>query len=253
MTHSTSKSTDDSAISSLGELMRLEKERLADEEKGRLRAHEAKLAADQEAAARLVRLEEVQRQAAREAALERDLREKTVSARLDAEKAAILERERVSAIEAAREKTREKEREHELEVRRLELRAAAEKSPVAGLVGYALAFLVLVGAVGVHFGVTGPRADAKVAELSFLVSTNTVTVGLLKDDLNAAKNRADALSKELSLARSRVSDLESEIVTLKSQKPKVGGPSGTAIPVHKLPAGEPCQKGDPMCPTIETR
>lgn len=250
----TRATTDDSAITSLGELMRLEKERLADEARGRLKEHQAKLHADELAAARLLQEDEARRLREAERDAERDRAAKVFAARLEAEKASTIERERVSAAEAAHEKSREKEREHELSVKRLELQAAAERSPIGTLVGYALALVVLLGSAGLHFGLVRPAAEAKLAEATSRAASEGIALGHAKDDLGAAKSRADGLGRELAESRSRVSALEAEVQALKQGKSKPGPAQALGGAPLRLPTktAEPCLKGDPMCPTIET-
>ena len=258
MTRPTSKPTDESAISSLGELMRLEKERVVEKERGRLREHQAKLAKDQETAERLLRDEASKNRAAAEAAAARDREAALAIARLEAEKAGSIERERVLAVEGAREAAREKEREHELSIKRLELRAAAEKSPVAGLVGYAVAVVVLFGALGLHFGMSKPAADAKNAELSDRADKESAALGRAKDDVVIAKARADRLERDLSDSRTRVSALELEVSALKAAKVKPGATlvAGALVPARPVVPVVPvraCENGDPLCPTIGGR
>lgn len=252
MTRSTSKpGTSESSISSLGELMRLEKERQEEEERGRLREHEKKLRADEEAARRLLAAEEEARQAVLAEARARDERERVLAAKIDAEGKATIEREKVRAIEAAREAERAKEREHELTVKRLELQAAAERSPVATLAGYALAALVLVAGLLAQMLLVGPAHDRKIAEMSETTKQNGIAIEGLRGERDAQKARADGATKDLEASRGKVSALEARIAALEATRFPKGAPGhGPVVAPSPPKPGETCLKGDPMCFTI---
>ena len=253
MTRSTPKpTTSESSVTSLGELMRLEKERQDEEENLRLREHQAKLRADEDAAKRLLAAEE---EARTKVAAEVRLREQeaaVLAGRIDAETRATVERQKVLALEAAREAERQRERDHELSVKRLELQAAAERSPTSTLVGYGVAVVVLVAAVLVQVLVLGPNSDAKLAQVSEIAKQNGVALDTLRSERDGQKRRADGLTKDLAESHQRLTALETELAQLKAARAPKAGPLGpTPAPGPRNPsADQPCQKGDPLCPTI---
>jgi len=255
MTRSTPKptTTESSSMSSLGELMRIEKERQTEEENARLREHEAKLRADEDAAKRLVAAEDEARRKVAEESRAHAEEAARVAARAEAEGRAVVEREKVLAQEAARETQRQKERDHELAVRRLELQAAAERSPLASLAGYGLAAVVLVVAVLVQLLVVGPAHAREVAAAADATKQQGHTIDTLRAERDGQKARADGSTKELDQARTRLAALEAELAQIKVASR--GGKAGAFVPApppspRATKPGEPCQKGDPLCPTI---
>ncbi|MFO0641738.1 MAG: hypothetical protein U0183_21115 [Polyangiaceae bacterium] len=246
------KPNDDSSVSSLGELMRLEKERVASEEKRHLAAHEAKLAAEARAAEALLREEEARRRDAERAREIRAEEDRRLEARIEAEKRAAIERERVLAEGQVAERARVLEREHELAVKRLEVLASAERSPAAGLFGYALAGLVALGSAAGYFGIVRPAAEARLAEADALLRQNGVALERARADLAAEKAKAEATSRDVSRGEARIAALEAELRAARAHAPSTHAPTGPHAGTSKGPsaAEPPCVPGDPLCPTI---
>lgn len=251
MTRSTSKPHEDSAISSLGELMRLERERVAAEERSRLAEHEEKLRADQEAAERLVRSEEERTRKAREEDARRLAAERVaeVEARVRAE--AEAEKTRLLAIEAARERARAEEREHELSLARLSLQEKAARSPLAELVGYGVAALVALAGVGTYVAVLAPRADARVAEATRIADERGQELARAKSSVEAERARSTGLGNELAASREQIASLEKRVAALQLAALKGDRVQAIAVPVtapkDPTPTTKPCPKGDPLC------
>ena len=234
------KPNDDSSVSSLGELMRLEKERVASDERRKLAAHEAKLAAEARAAEALLREEEARRRDAERAREIRAEEDRRLEARIEAEKRAAIERERVL------------EREHELAVKRLEVLASAERAPAAGLFGYALAGLVALGSAAGYFGALRPAAEARLAEADSVLRQNGVALERARADLAAEKAKAEAASRDVSRGEARIAALEAELRAARAHAPSTHTPTGGPhVGTSKGPSAEPpCVPGDPLCPTI---
>lgn len=251
MTRSISKPREDSAISSLGELMELERERVAAEERSRLAEHEEKLRADQDAAERLLRLEEERTRKAREMDERRAASERVAEAEARVRAEAEAEKTRLLAVEAAREQSRAKEREHELLLARLSLQEKAARSPVTELVGYGVAVLVLLAGVGGYFAVLAPRADARVAEATRLADERAQELTRAKSSLEVERGRATRLAGELEAARAEVLSLERRVAILQLATTKGQPVSSIAVPLgtskEPIPPAKPCPKGDPLC------
>ena len=251
MTRSTSKPQEDSAISSLGELMQLERERVAAEERSRLAEHEEKLRADQAAAERLVRLEEERTRKLREDEARRLAADRLAEAEARVRAEADAEKNRLLAIEAAREQARAKEREHELSLARLSLQEKAARSPVTELVGYGAAVLIALASVGTYLAVLAPRADARVTEATRIADERAQELARVKSSLEAERSRSAGLGTELASSREQVASLEKRVAALQVAALKGDRVQSISVPVSTpsapAPTAKPCPKGDPLC------
>lgn len=153
-----------SVLFSLGELMRLEEQRVTDEQRqadaARAAAERARREADERAAAeQLARLEA---ERARREAEERAAREE--AARLEAMRAAAVERARIEAEERARMTAVAAVQEHEKSL--VALREDASKKRLSRWLGGSIAAAVLLaaGSAGLYFGKIQPEAQARQRE-----------------------------------------------------------------------------------------
>jgi colicin import membrane protein len=236
---------------SLKELMKLEDERLAEQARERA-ARERAVVAEQENAERRRRAEA---EAASRASAEAKEREQNAKlddlARREAMQKAIVEQSRLAVDVRARAEERELERRHELELMRL--RAAgktAQMGPlaVAALLGGAVMLAVLFG---LHFGVTKPASDRRIAELQLDVAA---AEGRTRDESKRTEEQRranEALDRKLSaalaeLASSPRGPKAAPGVPVPMKPGAVTAPPAAALP---KPAAQ-CPDHDPMCGAI---
>jgi hypothetical protein len=242
---------DESVQFSLKELLKLEDERLVEQERTTL-AREAEHTRALEEEARRRRVDE--ETAAKLEAETLDRRRQTELeelARREAMQKAIVEQGRLEVEVRARADERERERRHEIELERL--RAETKTGPSLSLGGMAGAAamggaIMLVVALGIHFGVVKPTSERRSAELQ----SNVTTAETHADDLGRQLNE----QRRLVADRDRqLADLRIEVDALKARKPTPTPASAPTVHKPNLPKTQgggsqpeaPCPKGDPMC------
>ncbi len=242
---------EESVESSLGELMKLEEERVREDEVSRLAQHQAKLRADAEAVSRAMaaEAERLREEAERKVQQEREAHEHAM--RFEAFKAAEIERTRVATLEAARNEARRLELEHEQVMARIagEARGGGVSPLLPASLGFAVALAL---GVAVELLWLAPRSAEQLARADGAALQSAVAAGVAKDGLAAEQAASARLRKELGAARDRIAALEVS---------PPGTPAPPAPP-HPSPVprrprtllgswnGEPCLTGDPLCPTI---
>ncbi|MFO0735402.1 MAG: hypothetical protein U0270_05965 [Labilithrix sp.] len=238
---------------SLGELMKLEDERIAEQARER-EANEravALAAAEAERQARLV--EEARVRADQEAETRRRHAELDELARREAMQKATVEQARLEVEARARAEERERERRHELE-----LQSARAAAPRPANVGSLLAatglggVLMLVVTCVLHFGVTQPANDRRFAELELRAST--AENKLLAADANAERSRKTIASlerktAELEAENTRLTKDAASTPAIKKGAPPSAHP--TVAPAKPKAETTCVDERDPMCFTIK--
>ena len=240
---------------SLEALMKLEDERVAEQRRAQAAQELAALHEREEAERR--RREEADAEERRAAeAQERARREELESvSRREAMQKALVEQTRLEVEVRARAEERELERRHELELHRL--RNEAKKGELGSLAAAALlGGGVMFGvALAIHFGVTKPSSDRRVAELQTSIATEATRADELARENAEHRRRIESLDKTLlslseELAQVKGSRGSSRTPT-EPRSPAPPGSSGPRRPPASTPAPVTCQRGDPMCPTIQ--
>lgn len=236
---------------SLKELLKLEDERLAEQSRER-KAREAAAAEESARAERQRREEAAARERESAAALEHARKtELDELARREAMQKAIVEQARLSVDVRARAEERELERRHELELAKL--RAVGGRSSVGSIAGSALfgGVVMLIVCCGVHFGVTKPAVDRRIAQLE-------LDVAAADERTQEASRRTDEQRRAADDLRGKLRAAEEELDGLKKVKASPSSSGGVVRP--PVPAAAPaprpppkpvtCLEGDPMCPVI---
>jgi hypothetical protein len=235
---------------SLKELLELEDERVEEVARDRKAREDAALR-EREEADRRRRAEAETKQRAEAADNERRrLAQLDELARREAMQKALVEQARLEVEVRARAEERELERRHEIELQKL--RAEGHEGQLASLVGASLlgAGVMLLVALGVHFGVTKPSTDRRAAELQLAAAASEGRAAELGNRVDEQRRAIEGLQKQLG-------DAQAELASLRSAAPKKTAPP--PVPTHKAasaPTGAPpappvtCLKGDPLCPAI---
>ncbi len=231
---------------SLSELMKLEVERVEEEERAKKAREEAAFRAAKEA-----REAEERARLAEEAAKREQARAE--EAKRDAMKSAAVEQARIEVEAHARAMERERERRHELELatQRALTKAA---TPSIGMVFGSTMFgglLMLIVVLAVHLGVSKPAADRHVADLEGRIA-------VAEKRAEDSSHRADDLRSKVVTLESERNDARTEIERLKAAlaaKPGKKDAVQTPAPVPPKPTVKekekekepPCDPKDPMC------
>jgi hypothetical protein len=234
---------------SLKELLKLEDERLEEQERAK-NAREAALAREREEAERRRRVEaEADARAEAEARERQRQVELEELARREAMQKAIVEQGRLEVEIRARADERERERHHELAIEKLRSEGKSGQS-IGGLIAAsAMGGAIMLGVMlAVQLGVMKPAANRRIAEL--------------QQSVIAADSRADDLTRQLADQRRLVGERDRQLVeartqidALKTKKPSsvpaAPAPSphklGPPPPAPKAPAQPDCDPHDPMC------
>jgi hypothetical protein len=253
MTSGGKQAREESVQFSLKELLKLEDERLDEQARATKAAEAAALRAKEEAAARKRSEEESAR--AREAEAKEGERraELDTIARREAMERAVLEQSRLEVDVRARAEEREQERRHEIELARLRLEG--KKGSLGALAGSTLlgGAVVMLVALGIHFGVTKPTEVRRIAELEGAVASAESRVREESQRTEQERWRADGLEKKNTALRVQLDELRQ-----KASSPSAPPPTGGRFGGHPPPASQPppakpetiCIPGDPLCPTI---
>jgi len=240
-----------SVIFSLQELMRMEQDRITDQERERQQQLREREKAEREAK-RLaaaaqeekLRQEEQQRRA-------EDARAREEVARIEAMQRAILEAERARAIEQARKAQSEHELIHSLELERTVL-ALSRNRLRAVLMGVSIAACLLIGVISTaSFGLMLPQSERRVASLQERSARFEQENEGLKRRLETSSAKTDRLVEQLQTSETargtltaRLDEAERELERLGRKPSPTAGPSGTPKP----PPGPACSNPlDPMC------
>lgn len=240
-----------SVIFSLQELMRMEQDRISDQERERERQQREREQAEREAQ-RLAAL--AQEQKLRQEEQQRrseEARAREEAARIEAMQQAILESERVRAIEQARKVQTEHERVHSLELERAVL-ALSRRRVRTALVGVSVTACLLLGSSSVAwFGVLLPEAERRVASLQDRAARIEQDNDGLKRKLETTSASMDRLVEQLRTSETargtlsaRLDEAERELDRLGKKPSSSGAASGPKPP----PSGPVCSNPlDPMC------
>jgi len=241
---------DQSVQFSLKELMKLETDRIAEEQRER----EAR-----EVAAVKERAEEEDRRRAEAEARDRDQAETDArrrraegeeQARREAMQKAIVEQARVEVEARAHGEERDRARRHEIELEKL--RAPAAKAPSPLLTGVCGAAAMLLLALGAHFAVVKPAADHRLADRMRSGAAAEERAEEADRRLLEQRGTIEGLEKASKEAQGEIANLKKELLAQK-KAPAPAPPSRppTARPAPTAPA-VPCRKGDPLCFTVES-
>jgi hypothetical protein len=236
------KRIESSATFSLGELMKLEDERVAKEK----RELEAKMKADADAKLAAIAKAKADASAAAEAKRRADFDE---LARREAMRKAPVEQARIEGDDRARAAERERERRHELELAALRSQRDHEKSTGIGPLIGAMALggaLMLAVALAVHFGVEKPATDRRITELD-------LREGTAEQRATNAEQRFERQQHALATCEKNKSTLEARLaIQPDALAPTVKKPTTVVRPTRAKPPkadrpGSSCDQYDPMC------
>ena len=239
---------------SLEELLRLEDERISEQQRAR--------SAQAAAAAREREIGEERRRAEEEARrrAELDEQEKRRRAELDeiarreAMQKAIVEQARLEVDVRARAAERDLERRHEIELERL--RAEGRKGQLGRLAGAALlgGAVMLAVLLTIHLGVAKPAADRRLGELAGSLLAAEARANAAAQQVEEQRKVIGALDHKLRATAAELEGLQARS-TPRPSSPS-SGPGGGQPPVRPppgrpaLPPTPPCLRGDPLCPTL---
>jgi colicin import membrane protein len=236
-------SQETSALFSLSELMRLEQNRIREEEEQR----QAKVLADEMArreADRLAREQErarLQQEEERRRAEAEQERERAV--RLEAIRQAEVERARVEAEQRAKLEALSAQQQHEQKLKALETDAGKKRLSRALRATIGLSVALMVGGAALYFGRLQPQSRYQAQSLEALIQDG--------------RSKSEANQRALDLQNQKIQDLEERIrkereqnvappkpePTTKPKAPVVANPRGT-----KPVAPPPCVCADPHDP-----
>jgi colicin import membrane protein len=186
---------DESVNFSLKELMKLEDERISQERQAR-EARELAAETAREDAARRERAElEARERATAEERERARFREMEEEARREAISRAAVEQARITVEARTRAEESDRERRHELELQRMRTETVQKPGPggyIASALGGAAACLAI--ALVLHFSVSKPAADLRIAELDRAVA--------------AADGQANGLGRRVDEQSARIKKLE---------------------------------------------
>jgi colicin import membrane protein len=240
---------------SLGELMKLEDERVAEQVREREANERALVAAKIEEERQARAAEEAKVRADHEAAERRRRAELDELARREAMQKATVEQARLEVDARTRAEERERERQHELA---LQTARAATPKPAGlgalfGATGLGGGLMLLVTCI-VHFGVTQPATDRRLTELE--LRATTAEHKLSEADMNAEKSRKTIAALEqknatLELDNKNLRDAANAPSGRTPRSPTPGHPAPTTG--KPKPAETACaDEHDPMCFSIKT-
>lgn len=251
---------DESVNFSLKELMKLEDERI-DQERQACDARERAAKTARDEAERREREERAARD--RAVAEERErarFREMEEEARREAMQRAAVEQARITVEARTRAEEADRERRHEIELQRLRADTVKKPGPggyVASALGGAAAALALC--LVMHFAVSKPASDHRIAELDRAVAGGSEREAELGRRVDEQKARIGQLEKTISDMQDELSKRPpAQATTVKpgngATGPKRGGTgTGGDSPKGKgLNDGPPCPKFDPLCFHIDT-
>lgn len=240
-----------SVIFSLQELMRMEQDRIGEQERERERRQREREASEREAQrlAALAQEDKLRKEEQQRRADEARAREE--AARIEAMQRAILEGERARAIEQARKAQAEHELIHALELQRAKL-ALVVRRLRAGLVGVSIGAALLVGATSIaSFGLLLPDADRRISVLQERAARFEQDNEGLKRKLEAASAKTDRLVEQLQMSETARGTLTARLDEAERELGRIGKKpaSGTTASGPKpQPAGPACSNPlDPMC------
>lgn len=232
--------TEGSATFSLGELMKLEDERIAEQKRDRetqaKAAADAKLAAETKAKADADAAEATKRRAELD-----DL------ARREAMQKALVEQARLEVDARTRADERERERLHEIELANARSTPVPPKSTGLGQLVGATAFggaLMLIVTLAIHFGVEKPATDRRITELE-------LREGIADQRATNAEQKIEQQQRTIAGLEKSKAALEAQLATPVPSDPVAKKPTTPNRPTTttKKPDQKqaPCDPHDPMC------
>jgi colicin import membrane protein len=246
---------DESVNFSLKELMKLEDERISQERDAR-EARELAAQAAREDASRRERAElEAQERAAADERERARFREMEEEARREAIQRAAVEQARITVEARTRAEESDRERRHELELQRMRSEVVRKPGPgayIASALGGAAGCLA-IGLV-LHFAVSKPAADLRIAELDRAVAAADGQANGLSRRVEEQSARIKKLEESL---RDKEDDLAKARSALAAKPPPVTPPvtgrgGGGPVKGKGINDGPPCaNKFDPLCGHID--
>jgi hypothetical protein len=244
-------SRDSSVIASLGELRRLEAERLAAEREARERERTAAEAAQRETERTAAEERRARERREEEAWLSRARLEREEAARTAAMERALVERAKAEAT--ARVLGEEREREHR---RALELAQAKEGRALVWTrrIAVGLGASLVLGA-SIYAGKLAPQWERRIAEANASAMAWNDATADLRAKLGARESELAAARQDAAGATVRVAALEGELARLRQEAEKGAVKRTTRPPTTRAP--QPSQAGfdthcdpashDPLC------
>ena len=231
-----------SATFSLGELMKLENERVAEQERDREEATRAAARAAEAVAAKASA--DAEADAAKKKRAELD-----ELARRDAIQRAVVEQARLEVDARTRADERERERQHEVAL--VNARNAPPPPKTTGLGALAGATglggaLMLVVAMVIHFAVEKPAIERQLTELD-------LRAGTAEQRASSAEQKIEQQQRMIAALEKNKSALEAQLATASNPAPSPvkPPPGGKPVPTRSAPKTDekkaPCPDHDPMC------
>jgi len=233
---------------SLGELLKLEDERVGDEAREREAREQALITSQADAARREQAEVDAKFRAEVEANERRQRAELDAVAEREALQRAKVEQVRLEVDARTRADERERERRHELELSTV--RSVQPKPTGLGALFGATGLgggLMLAVALVVHFGIHQPTNERRFAELELRAGTAEQHASDAERKLEEQRKQIAALDKGKATLEKTVSDLQAAPTVKPPTRP--GGPNRTPAPPPKPVVKEAdCDdKIDPMC------
>ncbi|MBX3228683.1 MAG: hypothetical protein KIT84_08525 [Labilithrix sp.] len=236
---------------SLGELQKLEDERVAEQRRDEAANEAANEAAKVEAARRAKADAEARAHAEAAAAEAERIKKMRELAELEAMQKARVEQARIEVDARMRAEERERERRHELELAGLRAKTPASPSlgALLGATGTGGAIMLVVTAI-VHFAVTGPTSERRIAELELRAGTAEQHASDADHKIEEQRKYIAALEKNKTALEDRIADLSAPPAPAPPRTPSRPTRGTGAVPPAppKVEKKVHCdEKHDPMC------
>lgn len=246
--------TETSVTFSLAELMKIEQERLAEQEQQRRLQAEQRENAERERRMRLEREASEKLRAEEQARREQEQRERTEAARLEAMRHAVVEAERERALQQARIAQAEHEREHQRKLTALQQNTVKRRLK-AGLVTVSVALSVFVfGGASAFFGVIKPQTDRRIEQLDAQACQREQDNAQLKRKLEAQSATMDKLMDQVrqgqlerSMLTAKLDEAMKELERRGSKPVLTGGVRQVPTTINDGFARNCTDPNDPMC------
>ncbi len=239
---------DQSVQFSLKELMKLETERIAEEQRSREAREVAAVEERAEVEARRRSEAEARERDQAELDAQRRLAEGLEAARREAMQKAIVEQARIEVETRARGEERDRALRHELELSRIRASETKGQSPLLMVAAGAAAMLLL--ALGAHFAVVKPAADHRLADRERSTAAASARADQAERRLVQQSATIEGLEKASSTAQAELANLKQQLAKMKPSAPPPLPRTPTIRPKSPAPS-VPCLRGDPMCPTVD--
>ncbi len=252
MTRTPQETSETSVSFSLQELMRIEQQRLHEQDRDRAQRAQRQAQAERERHEQLRAQEQAQLRTQQEHRRLEEARGREEAARIEAMRQAIVQRERNEALERARLIEVQQVRKHELEMAAIR-HDAHKRKLLVGVIAVSAACVILAGSgMGAYVGMIKPQADARAADLTNRMMQREQENDELKHRLDAQLTRSDKLVDELQASETKRSMLVARLEAAERElAQRKGLPPASHTSVVSAPTAARCvgeaAKYDPMC------